>query len=218
MKNFPLLFGLVLFFAFAVSAQINPDSSCPTIDVRHGGRPELNEITYFIVDVDTKGRDLKLEYIWSVSGGKITEGQGTQTIAVKFLGNEQFGVTVEIKSFPEGCPNTYTELPNWGDTEPSPIKIGEFLNFDTQNEKIQLKELKKEIADTPSAQVYVFMKFKKNSSERKAVQKLKKTGVFLMKELAVNADRITMVKVFGESEYTEIWLVPAGAYPPTPQN
>jgi hypothetical protein len=214
MKNFPLLFCFVLFFAFAVSAQTNQDSSCPTVNVRGGGVPSLNEISYFTADVDKKGKELEIEYIWTVHGGEIVEGQGTKTIAVKVLG-DGLSATVEIKGFPADCPNIDMESVIW-DPAPKAVKIGEFLDFVLPTEKKRLEELRKNIADYPSAQVYVISRFKENTSEKKVGQKLKKIGAFLMKEFSSEASRITLTRVFGESEYSEIWLVPPGADNPQP--
>lgn len=208
----------ILIFAFAVSAQTNQNSSCPSVDISGGGVAKPGETVWFTANVFANERDLKIEYVWTVSSGQIISGQGTQIIGVIPPLNENLTVTLEVKGFPEGCSNIVSDTLGCALKPPEPIKVGEFLNFATQNDKDQLKELKKEIADDPSAQVYVIGRFKKNSSDREAAQKLKKTGAYLMKELTLDADRITMIKVFGESEYTEIWLVPAGAFPPTPQN
>jgi hypothetical protein len=213
MKYFPLI--LILTLAFAVSAQTNQTSDCPTVDVSGGGVPLPGELVSFTASVDTKGRtDLQIEYIWTVSSGKIIYGQGTPTITIEPNPDENITATVEIKGFPEGCRNTASETMSCGLRPPAPIKIGEFLNLDTPNEKTQLEDLKKKIIDNPNAQIYVVGRFKENTSEKKVAQKLKKIGGFLMKSFTLDADRITIIRVFGELEYTEIWIVPPGAANP----
>jgi hypothetical protein len=213
MKYFPLI--LILTLAFAVSAQTNQTSDCPTVDVSGGGVPLPGELVSFTASVETKGRtDLQIEYIWTVSSGKIIYGQGTPTITIEPNPDENITATVEIKGFPEGCRNTTSETMSCGLRPPTPIKIGEFLNLDTPNEKTQLEDLKKKIIDNPNAQIYVVGRFKENTSEKKVAQKLKKIGGFLMKSFTLDADRITIIIVFGELEYTEIWIVPPGATNP----
>jgi len=94
---------------------------------------------------------------------------------------------------------------------PTPIKLGEFLNFNTPTEKTQLEELKSKILADSNAQIYVVGRFKKNTSEKIVSQKLKKISSFLMKEFVLDASRVTMVIASSGEEYSEIWLVPPGA-------
>lgn len=213
MKNILAILILVLTFAFAIAAQTNQDSSCPTVSVSGGGMPGPKDPMSFTANVDTKGKDLTLEYIWTVSSGKIASGQGTTSISVKRDADENVTATIEIKGFPEGCPNTFSESPIW-DPPPKAVKIGEISNFVTPTEKKQLEQLKNKIINDPNAQIYVIGRFKKNTSEKRIAQTLKKIGSFLMKEFVLGADRITMVTVFGEREYSEIWIVPPGANNP----
>src|ERR1044072_8384610 len=138
MKNILIVSILVLAFAFAVSAQTNQDLSCPTVSVSGGGMPGPKDPMSFTAHVDTKGKDLILEYIWTVSSGNIASGQGTPSITVERDADENVTATLEIKGFPEGCPNTSSESSIW-DPSPQAIKVGEFLNFDTSAEKEQLK-------------------------------------------------------------------------------
>jgi len=215
MKNFPLLLFFSLTFVFAVSAQTNQSSSCPTVDITGGGFPGPNEPVSFAANVDTKGRtDLQVEYIWTVSSGKIIYGQGTPTITIEPDSDQNITATVEVKGFPEGCTNTSSENMGCGLRNPEPIKIGELLNFNTPTEKAQLEELKNKILADSYAQIYVVGRFKKNTSEKKIAQKLKRIRSFLMKELALDANRITTVIASSSEEYSEIWLVPVGANNP----
>ena len=65
----------------------------------------------FAVSVENKPEDLKLEYEWEVSAGKIMSGQGTPTIEVdtKDLSDINVTASVEIKGLPENCPKTFSE-------------------------------------------------------------------------------------------------------------
>jgi hypothetical protein len=214
MKKLSIGSVLVFVLGIAVFAQTNQSVSCPTIDVRGGGLARSNETTYFIADVDMKGKDLKVEYIWTVGGGEIVEGQGTEKIAIKLSSDNGYWATVEIKGFPEACSNTSTDSRPAYHRLPEPIKVAEFLAIDSRSEKTWLEELRKALVDDRNAQVYVVVRFKEDVSENQVAQKLKKLGSFLMKELVLKADRIRMTQVFGEKETIEIWFVPSGAsYP-----
>lgn len=213
MKNIPIVLIVILALTFATSAQTNQSLSCPTVDVSGGGIPLPGETVSFTANVDTKERtDLQIEYVWTIENGKIISGQGTQTITVEQnSSDENITVTVEIKGFPEGCLNTDSDTLGCGLRPPTPIKLGEFLNFNTPTEKTQLEELKSKILADSNAQIYVVGRFKKNTSEKIVSQKLKKISSFLMKEFVLDASRITMVIASSGEEYSEIWLVPPGA-------
>jgi hypothetical protein len=216
MKNILTALTLILAFAFIVSAQVNPDSSCPTVDVRGGGVPRPNETSYFTVDVDKKGKELKIEYVWTVRGGKIIEGQGTQTIAVKVLEEHNLSAEIEIKGFPEGCPNTASEMMEWL-AGPEAVKIGDFSNFNTPAEKALLEKLKNELPRCGTSQIYVIDKSSENISEEKMRQRARKISRLLTTRLNIEAQRITITRWnFSARDYTEIWLVPPGANIPTP--
>lgn len=213
-----ILFISVLIILFGLNLFAQDPANCPTIDViGPGGIPFQGEPVSFTANVDTKERtDLQIEYVWTVSSGKIIYGQGTPNITVERDSDESITVTVEIKGFPEGCSNADSETMGCGLRPPQPIKAGEFLNFVTPTEKNQLKDLKNKVLNDSNAQIYVIGRFKENTSEKETAQKLKKLGRFLMKELAVESSRITITRVFGESEFSEIWLVPPGANNPQP--
>ena len=70
---------------------------CPTLDVTGGGNVKASETMSFRADV-TGGNVTDITYHWTVSQGKIIEGQGTSEIKVKTT-SEMTGVvtaTVEI--------------------------------------------------------------------------------------------------------------------------
>jgi hypothetical protein len=92
----------------------NENSACPKISVvgptsiipSHALEP-----MFFTVSIEGKPENLKIEYAWIVSAGKILEGQGSKTIKVDVTGlvNQNVEARVEIKGLPEKCANTASE-------------------------------------------------------------------------------------------------------------
>ena len=81
MKSFFASTILVLTFCVGTFAQTNEPLPCPTVDLTGpAGIVMPNEAIHYSVTVDKKGKDLKLEYIWSVRNGEIVEGQGSRAI------------------------------------------------------------------------------------------------------------------------------------------
>jgi len=75
MKNIPIILMVIIALTFTVSAQTNQSLSCPTVDVSGGGVVNPGETVSFTANVDTKERtDLQIEYIWTISNGKIISG------------------------------------------------------------------------------------------------------------------------------------------------
>lgn len=212
-----ILISSIFIIAFSFNIFAQEKTVCPIIEVSGGGRPLAYETVLFTVNVDTKGKELKLEYVWSVDNGKIVQGQGTQTITVELSERDGITATVEVKGLPEGCQNIVSDHPIY-DPSPEAEKIGKFLNFRTQDEKDSLIKLKASVVDDPNSQIYVIGRFKENTPEQTIRLKEKKFREFLLKKLAVDPGRITIIRVFAEQEYTEIWLVPPGAQNPEIEN
>jgi PKD domain-containing protein len=60
----------------------------------------------YVVQVRVDGADStkKLSYKWSVSSGKIVDGQGTPTLKVRFTdAGESLTATVDVGGLPDGC-------------------------------------------------------------------------------------------------------------------
>jgi len=107
-----IIFTAILIFAFcfAAYAQTN-ENSCPIIDViSPAGVVEPTEPVSFIAEVGKETEKFNIEYIWTVKGGKILEGQGTKSIkALMDECGDTLTATLEIKGLPQTCPFTASE-------------------------------------------------------------------------------------------------------------
>jgi hypothetical protein len=204
---------LVLSFSFGTLAQTNETPPCPDFSII--GPPGIvkpNESASFTVVVDTKEKNLKLEYAWVVDSGTILEGQGTQTVTVKQPINNSVIVTVSIKGFPDYCCGTASALSNW---QPSPeaAKLDQFSESIFQIDKARIEKITSVLQNEPSAQLYIITGFKKNTS----LKSIKRKEQEIRNQLAkaeIEKDRIILIRVFTEVGLTQFWLVPAGAHPP----
>ena len=79
---------------------------CPTINVASADTAEAGSLTTFTVNVG--GAATPLTYTWSVSEGKIVEGQGTELIKVDTKGVKDWVVvaTVEVGGIDSACART----------------------------------------------------------------------------------------------------------------
>lgn len=213
MKNLLCASILLLTFSVVTFVQTNETPPCPTFSIT--GPPGIvmpNESARYSAVVDTKGKDLKLEYAWFIDAGKILEGQGTQTVIVKQPENNSLTITVNIKGFPDSCYSTASARSHW---QPSPeaTKLDQFSESISRIDKSRLEKITTAIRNEPSGQLYIITGFKKNTS----LKSIKRKEQEIRNQLAkaeIEKDRIVMMRIFAAVELTQFWLVPAGAKPP----
>ncbi len=213
MKTFLCLSIFIFACSHIAFSQITENSHCLKISVLGpAGIAEPNESVTYTVNVDRKGQELKLEYIWSVSVSEILQGQGTQTISVRQPSSQSLTVTIEIKGLPENCSNMFSEH-SIGDPLPTAEKIDEFSASITKIDKAGIDNFLNELQNDPNSQGYIIEKFKKNTSQLAIKNKFKKISKYI-KMRGFDPLRITMVQDTGNENLTQFWRVPAGAVPP----
>jgi hypothetical protein len=116
-----VIFTTILVFCFGLSvfAQ-NEFSSCPKIEVTGGGVVPTGGPMFFTAKLNEAAKNLNLEYDWTVSIGKISDGQNSSSIKIETTGlsNLNITATVKIKGLSENCANIASET---GSVAPLPI-------------------------------------------------------------------------------------------------
>jgi hypothetical protein len=216
MKNFPLLFCLVLFLGFAVSSQTKPDSSCPTIDISGGGIAKPGDTLTFTVNVENYDLS-KLSFNWKTSSREIVEGQGTQSIKVLISETgDNTTVAVEIKGLPEGCKSTFYETAAPYDP-PNPRLFDQFSIPASRIDKARLDNSVVELGENRDTRIFIIEYFKTNTPQRVIEQKIQKITDYLLYEKQLEKERfIILTAIWQERNWTKIWIVPPGAKAPTP--
>jgi len=74
------------------------------------------------------------------------------------------------------------------------------------------------IESEPNAQIFILRSFKEKTSQEKIDAAEKQLFNFLSEGNQIEKDRINLVRIFAETELTQIWLVPPGASPPKTDN
>lgn len=209
--------ALLFLLSVVCSAQEQTGSNCPTVSITGpSGIIPAGKISTYTASIDGKGKELKLEYVWSVSSGNIVAGQGTSTIDIREPNGSCITATVEIKGFPESCPTTASE---WacGDPAPRPVKLDEFVGSLAKVRTERFIEAFDKAKNDSYAQVYIFI----SGTRRNPGSSISKKRQILMNRIKVtcryDTERVTFVDVDNKhDDRVTIWLVPAGATPPTP--
>jgi hypothetical protein len=93
----------------AIIVNVAPCTSChppcSTISIANPADVEEGQPAVFTASLSGGDPDLKLTYDWSVSSGKITKGQGTNTIEVDTAGaaEQDLNATVKVGGVPPEC-------------------------------------------------------------------------------------------------------------------
>ncbi len=189
---------------------------CPTLDVSGpAGVSTAGDNLTFTANV-SGGTGETPTYNWTVSNGTITEGQGTPVIRVATT-SEMAGMTVtatvEIGGICEDCTDrTKSATAQLADII-EPRRVDEFGVLKDDDVKARIDNLYIELNNSPSAQGYII-----NYGTDREIARREKQIRDAIAFRNYDASRITFVRGANEGSgiRTVLWLVPAGATPPTP--
>jgi hypothetical protein len=179
----------------------------------------VHEGSSFFFTANVAGGDAKVTatYNWIISAGNISKGQGTSTIevATNGLGTQTITATVEVGGYRRDCATTYSASA-YVVPRPTSRKVAEFGHISVEEKNSRIDTFSIELANEPGTQGYVIGYGGRSSragTGQKAADAIKKYLVSVRK-----MDPTTLVTIDGgykEEVSTELWIVPAGALPPT---
>ncbi len=211
-----ILFASIFVLGFCFGA-FGQDSPCPTISVIGPASVVMpKENVNFTANVGGETGNLELKYFWSVDKGKIIEGQGTTVVTIGEIPlDSTLTATVEIKGLPENCPKIASEtmLTPHGPTRP--IEIEQLKTSASQLDKVKFDKLIVALKDEPTTTAYVIIYTDEKTSSKKLRRKEQQIRKYLS-EKNVPADRFIIVAGGGGGDLMRLFVVPAGAEPPTP--
>lgn len=203
---------LVLIFCAAAFAQNNQTSPCPTISITSS--PETinsGQTTTFTANVITQSNKL-LIYNWSVSTGKIIEGQGTSVIEVKTsyeIIGEDVTVAVEIKGLPEHCLNTATYQTATPVNCILPMILDEYEKLPFSEEKARLANAAVYLKKQPESSALFIIGFTEKESFSSIKIRVDKISKYLIESSGIAKDKIIFVFSEDTNQSTTIYLQPA---------
>lgn len=197
---------LLLPILIALAATIaTAQNECPTIIVTGpAGIPDEGALIPFYAQVTGKV-PTRLTYRWSVSTGKIVEGQGTDK--AKFDVNWPTGATVtatvHVVGLPSGCPNTASESMGVA-IDPGPIYVGSSAEPSSYTGRVN--ELIGELEKYPGSQGYIFIGTASADRSGQIGRLIRATA----SENGLDQDRLTIRSETTSRELIELWLIRPG--------
>ena len=190
---------------------------CPAVEVTCPTELGIDQPVSFTSRYTGGTAGINPVYNWTVSGGTIIEGQGTDTIKVDTTGlaGQTIRASLSLGGYNLEC------AANCAVTMPVPKftsrRFDEFPDISRNDEKARLDNFAIEMQNDPSATAYVIV-YPGKSGKRNAVQEHAARVVdYLVNSRGLDQHRIeTRVGPARSELYVELWITPRGATPPTP--
>jgi hypothetical protein len=210
-------FAFCFLLAVATSnAQTNP--KCPTLEM---SSPDLavegTDIT-FTMKLAGGDQSVTPTFNWSISAGKIKQGQGTSSIVVDTtdLGGQTVTATVDIGGFDPACDRTKSATSSI-DKKVEPLKSDEYSSTTIKLETDRLDRFAIALMNDPMVQGYIMAYGGRVGHTGEAQVLADRTKKYLVERGIDETRLVTVDSGFREQLTTELWIVPPGATPPEPQ-
>ncbi|MGI9165161.1 MAG: hypothetical protein ACR2G5_02030 [Pyrinomonadaceae bacterium] len=194
-----------------------PAPVCPNVLITCPDRVVANEPLTFSATATGGSGNVTPVYRWTVSGGRIIQGEGTTSIKVDTtgLGGQTIKATFSVDGYPQVCSascGVQTQLP----VVPS-RKFDEFPSITRNDEKARLDNFAIELKNDPTSTGYVIV-YPGQSGRTGDVQKHTSRIVnYLVNYRGIDARRIVTLTGATRAELlVELWVSPQGATPPSP--
>lgn len=184
-----------------------PPRQCPALTVSGPDRAQAGDVLTYNASPDA-GRPFE----WSTSAGTITGGQGSAQIEV--IDVHTSSVTVTTRN--QGCNNAASKTTEISRGQ-SPLMFEGFGNIAFNDEKARLDNLAIQLQGNPGAQAYLICYGAREGRAGEARRRCDRARGYLVNTRGIDEGRIEAVDGgFKEDLSVELWIVPPGAQPPTP--
>lgn len=192
-----------------------PPPVCPNVSIICPEKAELGQVLTFSSNVTGGSPGVTPIYNWTVSAGRIIDGQGTPSIRVDTTGlaGQAVTATLSMGGYSLDCSATCSVQ------MPVPLECRKFDEFPTlsyNDEKARLDTYGIELQNDPTATAYVIV-YPGQGGRAGAVERQTKRIVdYMVNSRGIDASRIvTLVGPSRTAMMTELWLCPQGAKPPS---
>jgi len=192
-----------------------PNLVCGSVSVRGADSgKDPNPITF--TATYTQGTPVASPtYNWTVSGGMITSGQGTDTITVDTKGTAGTTITatVELGGLDPSCTRTASASTPIEGPPPVSRKFDEYGNIRFNDEKARLDNFAIQLQNEPTAQGYIIGY---GTCDAEGQTRANRAKDYLVNTRGIDGGRLVVVDGGCMPELkVELWVAPSGATPPS---
>ncbi|HSE30853.1 MAG TPA: hypothetical protein VLA93_04665 [Pyrinomonadaceae bacterium] len=194
-----------------------PKPVCPSVQIICPQNVVLDQPLTFTSNV-TGGTNVGTPiYNWSVSAGRIIEGQGTPTIKVDITGlaGQSVKASLSMGGYPMDCSDSCpVQIPI---PQATCRKFDEFPDISRNDEKARLDNFGIALQNDPTATAYVIVSPGRSAKQGEAQRRTARIVEYLSNSRGIDARRIvTLVGAAKDEMFVELWVCPQGATPPNP--
>jgi hypothetical protein len=193
-----------------------PPPVCPNVYITCPDRLELDRPVTFTSSLTGGTGNVTPNFNWTVSAGRIIEGQGTASIKVDTTGlaGQTLRATLSMGGYPLDCSASCSI------SFPVPLKgkkFDEFGELARNDEKARLDNFAIDLQNDPSSTAYVIIYPGQGGRSGQVQTQRTRIVDYLVNSRGFDAGRIvTIVGPPRVDMIVELWTVPQGATPPTP--
>ena len=193
-----------------------PRITCPNVTVSCPDAGSEGAPVTFTATIGRSSNGVRPTYNWTVSAGRIISGQGTPSITVDTTGlaGQTVRADLDLGGYGTPCPaSCATSIPIVN----KPHKFDEYYDIARNDEKARLDNYAIQLQNEPGAQGYIFVYPSSNARANVAQARAKRISDYLVNSRGIDASRFTVTMGAAREDWLfELWIVPAGATPPTP--
>jgi len=193
-----------------------PPPICPTVTVSCPEAGSENAPVTFTVAITGGTPNIIPGYNWTISAGKIISGQGTPSITVDTggLAGQTVRASVDVTGFGTPCPASCSvSIPIIN----KPRKFDEYYDIARNDEKARLDNYAIQLQSEPGSQGYIIVYPSRRAGSNDAQARVQRITDYLVNSRGIDSHRVvTIMGPQREDWLFELWVVPEGAPPPTP--
>lgn len=194
-----------------------PEIACPNVTVSCPERGTEDAPVTFTATVTGGTPSITPTYSWTISAGRIISGQGTPSITVdtKGMGGQSIRANLEIGGYGMRCPaGCATAI----ETVTRSRKFDEYYDIARNDEKARLDNYAIQLQGEPGSQGYIIVYPSRRARASDAQARATRISDYLVNSRGIDSSRFTITIAAPREDWLfELWIVPQGAAPPTPQ-
>lgn len=196
-----------------------PQPVCPTVNISCPETVKENEPVTFVAEISggTPAPGMSPTYNWTISAGRIISGQGTLRLTVDTteLAGQTLRANLDVNGFGAPCPvSCAVAIPivNKG------RKFDEYYDIARNDEKARLDNYAIQLQAEPGSQGYVIVYPARKAGSNQAQARGQRIVDYLVNTRGIDTSRVVVTMGPAREDWLfELWVVPQGAPPPTPQ-
>ena len=189
---------------------------CPNVSVSCPEAGNENAPVTFTAKLEGGTPNITPGYNWTITAGRIINGQGTPSITVDTTGlsGQTVRASVDITGFGTPCPATCAvSIPIVN----KPRKFDEYYDIARNDEKARLDNFAIQLQSEPGSQGYVIVYPSRRAGANDAQARAQRISDYLVNSRGLDTHRVvTTIGPQREGWLVELWVVPEGTPPPTP--